>query len=108
MKQNMWNGDSIVIRKARKDHTCYQCKRTILKAERYEDCSYYFFEGSCSDYDFGHFRTCMHCVRINRKAEEVERREELRIQRSCEHDYLLQEDGSWVCKKCLKLENNLT
>lgn len=46
-----------IDRKARKDHKCCECQRTILKGETYESVS-----GLWRESGFDTFKTCGHCV----------------------------------------------
>ena len=47
-----------VVRKARKDHRCYECGETIAKGTRYE------YVSGIWDGEPGAYKTCLSCVEI--------------------------------------------
>lgn len=57
LSEDDWVSFGDKVRRAAKDHKCFECSRMITKGEHYEEAKG-LSDGNC----FHVFRTCLHCV----------------------------------------------
>lgn len=62
--------------RARKEHRCYECRRTIAKGEQYR------YETYLADGSISNLKTCRHCLRVR--------------------EWLLRECGGFLCEAMLE------